>query len=106
MDLDQAFNAFPATHPWRVHFHVPIQAESLISDGLGTTQQDIGRTLDFLRDNPELHPHLEVETYTWTALPKSIRPTDEQQMVNGLTAEVLWLETQMQQRGLLREEYA
>jgi len=106
MDLDQAFTRFPATHPWRVHFHVPIQAETLICDGLGTTQRDIGRTLDFLRDNPELHPHLEVETYTWTALPETIRPTDEQMMVDGLTAEILWLEMQMQQRGLLRDKSA
>jgi hypothetical protein len=104
MDLDQAFNAFPTTRPWRVHFHVPIQAETLINDGLGTTQQEIGRTLDYLRDNPELHPHLEVETYTWTALPESIRPTDEGMMVDGLSAELIWLESQMQQRGLLSED--
>jgi hypothetical protein len=106
MDLDQAFTAFPDSHPWRVHFHVPIQAQTLISDGLGTTQLEIGRTLDFLRDTPELHPHLEVETYTWTALPARIRPTDERMIVDGLSAELVWLEAQMRQRGLLHEEPA
>ena len=106
MDLDQAFNAFPTTRPWRVHFHVPIQAETLLNDGLSTTQQDIGRTLDYLRDHPELHPHLEVETYTWTALPQSIRPTDEHMIVAGLSAELIWLEAQMRKRGLLRERPA
>jgi len=103
MDLDQAFSAFPRSHPWRVHFHVPIQAQTLISDGLCTTQREIGRTLDFLRDTPGLHPHLEVETYTWTALPVAIRPTDEHMIVDGLSRELQWLEAQMRTRGLLRE---
>ena len=104
MDLDEAFTAFPDNRPWRVHFHVPIQAETLIHEGLGTTQPEIGRTLDFLRDYRDVHPHLEVETYTWTALPPSIRPSDENSMVKGLTTELQWLEQQMQQRGLLQEE--
>jgi len=103
MDLDQAFTDFPKNRAWRTHFHVPIQAETLISDGLGTTQQEICRTLDFLRDNPGLHPHLEVETYTWTALPEEIRPKDNSMIIDGLTAELQWLESQMQSRNLLRE---
>jgi hypothetical protein len=104
MDLDLAFSSFPENHAWRTHFHVPIQAETLISDGLATTQGEICRTLDFLRDHPELHPHLEVETYTWTALPEPIRPKDENMMVDGLCAELRWLEAQMQSRGLLQDE--
>ena len=104
MDLDQAFTDFPRAGAWRTHFHVPIQAETLISDGLGTTQRDICRTLDFLRDNPGVHPHLEVETYTWTALPEEIRPQDDAMIIDGLTAELQWLESEMQSRRLLREE--
>lgn len=106
LDLDQAFDHFPLSGPWRVHFHVPIQAHSLISTDLTTTQQDIGRCLDFLRDNPELHPHLEVETYTWTALPEGIRPGNQQQMIDGLTAELNWLEQQMEIRQLLDTQSA
>jgi hypothetical protein len=103
LDLDEALADLPRTDPWRIHFHVPIQAESLISDGLGTTQNDICRVLDFLHDHPGLHPHLEVETYTWGALPQAIRPTDEDTMVDGLSAELAWLETQMRQRDLLQD---
>jgi sugar phosphate isomerase/epimerase len=103
LDLDQAFDALPATAPWRVHFHVPIQAESLISDGLGTTQREIGRTLDFLADHPGLHPHLEVETYTWGVLPEAIRPAGDR-IVDGLSAELQWLEQQMRQRNLLLDQ--
>jgi len=105
LDLDQAFSALPATDPWRVHFHVPIQAQSLICDGLGTTQREIFRTLDFLGDHPELHPHLEVETYTWSVLPPAIRP-DADSIVDGLAAELQWLETQMQQRELMLDQRA
>lgn len=101
MDLDQAFNRFPATSPWRVHFHVPIQIESLNSQGLATTQREIGCTLDFLRDHPDFHPHLEVETYTWSALPEPIRPKNDAMIVQGLSAELGWLERQMQLRGLI-----
>jgi hypothetical protein len=106
MDLDQAFTDFPRAGAWRTHFHVPIQAETLISDGLGTTQREICRTLDFLRDHPGIHPHLEVETYTWTALPEEIRPQDDATIIDGLTAELQWLESEMQSRRLLREEPA
>lgn len=102
IDLNEAFSHFPGNRPWRIHFHVPIQAETLLCEGLGTTQQEIFRTLDFLSDHPEIHPHIEVETYTWTALPEKIRPQDEAAMVEGLTAELVWLEEQMQTRGLLK----
>ena len=104
MDLDQAFNLFPKSESWRSHFHVPIQAITLISDGLGTTQHEICRTLDFLRDNRQLHPHLEVETYTWTALPEKVRPRNQAMMIDGLTVELQWLEAQMQSRGLIKDE--
>jgi len=103
MDLDQAFNEFPDNQPWRTHFHVPVQARSLISTGLTTTQHEICQTLDFLRDNPQLHPHLEVETYTWTALPEKIRPSNNSMMIDGLTQELNWLENQMRSRNLLAE---
>jgi hypothetical protein len=100
-DLAQAFNSLPRTHSWRVHFHVPVQAETLVSEHLGTTQYAIGQALDFLRDNPELHPHLEVETYTWTVLPEEIRPKDDRMIVDGLGGELRWLEGEMERRNLL-----
>ncbi len=104
MDLDQAVSDFPKTTPWRTHFHVPVQAETLLSDGLVTTQYEICRTLDFLKDHPQIHPHLEVETYTWTALPENIRPVNKDMMIEGLTTELQWLESQMKLRNLLQED--
>ena len=103
VDLAVAFETdnFPKTEPWRVHFHVPIQATTLERQELDTTQGSILKVLDFLKANPECHPHLEVETYTWQVLPVSLRPQNDLALINGLTAELSWLEKQMSLRGLL-----
>ena len=103
MDLPAALSGkeLPVSVPWRVHFHVPIQAATLANEALGTTQDAIKHTLDFLAATPEVHPHLEVETYTWQVLPEQLRPRDDAQLHNGLAAELDWLEQQMQQRGLV-----
>lgn len=55
---------------WRVHFHVPV-----FVDDLGA----FSSTRDFLKDILALHKkapisrHLEIETYTWDILPKTVR---------------------------------
>jgi len=67
---------------WRVHFHVPVNAEAL--GPLGTTRGELKRALDVI---PELNyaPHLEVETYTWEVLPGGGTPN----LVEGFTRELL-----------------
>jgi len=59
---------FRTAETWRVHFHVPVDAEHL--GPLGTTRGELRRALAVV---PELTyaPHLEVETYTWEVLPGS-----------------------------------
>lgn len=103
LDLSAALTDanFPATAPWRIHFHVPIQATTLQCQELKTTQGAILDMLDFLQANPACHPHLEVETYTWHVLPEVIRPHGQHSLIMGLTEELKWLEQAMQQRGLL-----
>jgi len=51
---------------WRVHFHVPVDAERL--GPLGTTRAELVRALAAVARLP-YRPHLEVETYTWPVLP-------------------------------------
>lgn len=51
---------------WRVHFHVPVDAEKL--GPLSTTKPAIGETLAAIA-RLDYAPHLEVETYTWEVLP-------------------------------------
>lgn len=103
MDLPQALDSpgLPTSSPWRVHFHVPVQATVLAPLALTTTQIAISQTLNFLAQNRAVHPQLEVETYTWQVLPPALRPRDEAELQRGLTAELAWVEEQMQQRSLL-----
>ncbi len=51
---------------WRVHFHVPIFAESL--GALRTTRTDLAAALKKVAALT-YSPHLEVETYTWPVMP-------------------------------------
>lgn len=71
LDLDAALctsppDEFRAADEWRVHFHVPVNAESL--GPLGTTRADLKRALAAVAALPYA-PQLEVETYTWGVLP-------------------------------------
>lgn len=86
-DLDQGLLAAPpvdfaAADIWRVHFHVPVDAEQL--GPLQTTRPDLERALVAVRDL-DYAPHLEVETYTWEVLPDGGR----MQMVEGMSRELL-----------------
>jgi hypothetical protein len=104
MDLPEALqnNQFPRNHPWRIHFHVPLQSRQLYAGELDTTQKAIGEVLDFLRDNAaDMHPHLEVETYTWQVLPEILRPDGDAQLVESLKLELQWLQDELATRGLL-----
>jgi hypothetical protein len=98
---DALHDALPqGTGPWRVHFHVPIQQDTL-GQGFRTTRDAIQRTLAFLRRTPSIHPHLEVETYTWQVLPQNSRPGNDEQLTAGIARELDWLEAEMSREGLL-----
>jgi sugar phosphate isomerase/epimerase len=66
---------------WRVHFHVPVDAERL--GPLATTRGDLRAALTAVKAL-SYAPHLEVETYTWDVLP------DRQKwdLVDGLAREL------------------
>jgi hypothetical protein len=87
VDLDQEMTSYPSPNfrdaeMWRVHFHVPVDAEQF--GPLGTTRGELKRALAVI---PELNyaPHLEVETYTWEVLPGVGSPN----IVDGFTRELL-----------------
>ncbi|MEU1408803.1 metabolite traffic protein EboE [Streptomyces sp. NPDC005728] len=88
-DLGQALAgpALPDTVPWRAHFHVPLHAPP--ARPLTSTLDVLRDTLAALLDRP--HPltrHLEVETYTWQALPPAQRPATDAQLADGIAAEL------------------
>lgn len=107
VDLELALNddAFLEKNKWRIHFHVPIHATHLENKNFGTTQQDILSVLDFLGRNQQLHPHIEVETYTWQVLPSGLCPEDDDTLIGCLYNELTWLEHAMQSRGLLKNNH-
>jgi hypothetical protein len=57
--------------PWRVHFHVPVFRADAVPP-LTTTRPDLERVLRLVARGG-VTEHLEIETYTWTALPEEER---------------------------------
>lgn len=71
---------------WRVHFHVPVDAERL--GPLSTTRAELRQALEAVAALPYA-PHLEVETYTWRVMPGRREGNDSQRLIEGLTRELL-----------------
>lgn len=88
-DLGEALagDALPDGAPWRAHFHVPLHAPPAAP--LTSTLPVLTSALTRLVGGP--HPltrHLEVETYTWQALPLELRPRGRTQLADGIAAEL------------------
>ncbi|MFE9723880.1 metabolite traffic protein EboE [Streptomyces sp. NPDC005794] len=88
-DLDEAVSggALPDSTPWRSHFHVPLHAPP--APPLTSTLPVLQTVLNRLVGGPvPLTRHLEVETYTWQALPAELRPRTRTQLADGIAAEL------------------
>ncbi|MFD5335322.1 metabolite traffic protein EboE [Streptomyces hawaiiensis] len=88
-DLDEALagHALPDASPWRAHFHVPLHAAPAAP--LTSTLPVLKSALTRLVGGPApLTRHLEVETYTWQALPPELRPRSRAQLAEGIAAEL------------------
>ena len=88
-DLGEALagDALPDTAPWRAHFHVPLHAAPAAP--LTSTLPVLEAALTRLVGGPRpLTHHLEVETYTWQALPPELRPRSRAQLADGIAAEL------------------
>ncbi|MFI5874448.1 metabolite traffic protein EboE [Streptomyces sp. NPDC051445] len=88
-DLGEAVTGtvLPEAGPWRAHFHVPLHAAPAAP--LTSTLDVLKGTLTRLVGGP--HPltrHLEVETYTWQALPPALRPRGRAHLADGIAAEL------------------
>ena len=79
--LDNPPSEFATAPVWRVHFHVPVDAERL--GPLGTTRAALGEALSAVA-KLDYAPHLEVETYTWEVLPGA----EKADLVGGLAKEL------------------
>lgn len=77
----------PPDVPWRSHFHVPLHADP--APPLTSTLPELRAALARLAGGPApLTRHLEVETYTWQALPPALRPHDAAGLADGIAAEL------------------
>lgn len=89
-DLDLALttaSALPTDSPWRVHLHVPLHAA--LKPPLTATLPVLRDALGHLVGGPTARTHhLEVETYTWQALPEGLRPDGPTQLADGIAAEL------------------
>ncbi|MEU1345095.1 metabolite traffic protein EboE [Streptomyces sp. NPDC005827] len=85
------------TGPWRVHFHAPLHAAP--EPPLRTTSGQLGAVLSGLLGGPSaLCDHIEVETYTWSVLPRP--PAGRAGLVDGIAAELAWAGEQLTGLGL------
>jgi hypothetical protein len=73
---------FAGAPAWRIHFHVPIDADRL--GPLATTRPDLLTALGAVA-KLSYAPHLEVETYTWEVMPGA-GPGD---LIGGLSRELI-----------------
>ncbi|WP_405387179.1 metabolite traffic protein EboE [Streptomyces sp. NBC_01102] len=88
-DLDEAVSGgvLPDSTPWRSHFHVPLHAPP--APPLTSTLPVLQSVLNRLVGGPVPRTrNLEVETYTWQALPAELRPRTRSQLADGIAAEL------------------
>jgi hypothetical protein len=91
IDLTEDLALLPPTEfrdaeAWRIHFHVPVNAESL--GPLRTTRYELKQAVETVA-RLDYAPHLEVETYTWEVLPEEQAAFGSRTLVDGLTAELV-----------------
>jgi sugar phosphate isomerase/epimerase len=102
--LDDCEQNRTAPDELRIHFHIPLFSEHLLLPELSGSQVALAQTFDFLADHGDFRPVLEVETYSWGVLPSEVRPTTEHAQLQGIAAELHWVEDQLQQRQLLQPQ--
>ncbi|WP_405816587.1 metabolite traffic protein EboE [Streptomyces sp. NBC_01390] len=84
-------------NPWRTHFHAPLHADP--EPPLRTTADQLTTVLDGLLGGPSaVCDHIEVETYTWSVLPRP--PAD---LAAGIAAELAWARDRLTGLGLKEE---
>ena len=89
LDLPNALadESMASAAPWRVHFHVPLHAETV--GGLPTTRPVVERFLSHIK-TLEVPPVLELETYTWSVVPGA-----SIDLAANVAAEIDWTRAQL-----------
>lgn len=92
---------FADADEWRCHFHVPVDLRDFEALGLQGTRGFADRALDELLQRPASWPrgelHVEIETYTWSALPDAMRGAGA--LVDSLEREYAHVIGRLESRG-------
>jgi len=87
-DLPEGIEAFRRgsdAEQWRIHFHIPLDADP--APPLRSTRVQAEEVLRLCSADPGICEHFEIETYTWGVLPPEMqRPVEEQ-----IAAEYRWV---------------
>jgi len=62
------------------HFHTPIYIDT-ISANFATAKNELFRVIEVIKKYPEICSNIEIETYTYSVLPKKIKPESMEQMI-------------------------
>lgn len=90
-DLDEAIAQADWTRTWRTHFHLPLQAETLLdAKSVRTTRGDMLRAYHYALEK-DLCRHFEVETYTWSVLPEQERPANDEALAAAMAREIAFV---------------
>lgn len=93
-DLPEVLDAaepWPTDRPWRVHVHIPLHARP--AEPLRATTEVLIAAIDAVLEAPGGgDAHLDVETYTWSVLPRELQP---ETLVSGIAAELRWAHTHL-----------
>lgn len=84
--------AVPAEE-WRIHMHIPLHGPD--GDWFVNTNDHVLSLLDLLAANPEICPHLEIETQTWEALPPELQ---QRSLADQIAAEYAWVLERLAER--------
>lgn len=105
-DLELALSnqQFQTFEEWRIHFHVPVHQATLGNQWMATTASEINTVFLFLSEHPQCKPHLELETYSWGVLPEQHRPVTDTDLIQGIQAELAFIEASLAQHDLLEGE--
>lgn len=90
-DLPEAMEKADWGRTWRTHFHLPLQAETLLDPRfVRTTRGDMLKAYRFALER-DLCRHFEVETYTWSVLPEQERPADDAALAAAMAREIAFV---------------
>jgi sugar phosphate isomerase/epimerase len=80
----------------RIHLHLPLHCPD--GEWFVNTNDHVTGVLDLLAANPQLCPHLEIETQTWEALPPELQ---QRSLADQIAAEYGWTLERLAERGFV-----